>query len=99
MSGFSDSGFLGQLCWVFNPRVTYGAVNDQTRRFSIECVCRHHEESGENTIWTGGSSVLGLRYETMEGEVIDLQTIPPIQEYFFNSLPHGFSLEIKYHMV
>lgn len=27
---------------------------------------------GENTKWTGVSSVLGLRYETMEGEAIDL---------------------------
>lgn len=27
---------------------------------------------GENTKWTGVSSVLGLRYETREGEAIDL---------------------------
>lgn len=54
---------------------------------------------GENTKGMGGSSVLGLRYETMEREAIDLQSSPPIQEYFINSLPHCLSLEIKYHMV
>lgn len=53
---------------------------------------------GENTKWTGVSSVLGLRYETMESEAIDLQRSPPIQEYFINSLPQGLSLEIKCHM-
>lgn len=53
---------------------------------------------GENTKWTGVSSVLWLRSETMVGEVIDLQRSPPIQKYFISSLPHGLSLEVKYHM-
>lgn len=42
---------------------------------------------GENTKWTGVSSVLWLRSETMVGEVIDLQRRPSDSEVFHQLTP------------